>query len=68
VNPSLQAVNRPPDDFELSMIVCGDCCLSLRFHLTDSRFNRALVDAHDVVVLVLNAERLRKRHDQVLFI
>jgi hypothetical protein len=68
VNASFQTVDTPPDDLELSMIVGRQRGFALRLQLPDARFDGALVNPDDVVMLVLNAKRLSERCDQVLLI
>jgi hypothetical protein len=68
MDSSLQAVDRSPDYFELSTIVGFDRRCSQRLQFTYTRFDRRLVDADDGVMLVLDAECLGERNDEVLFV
>ncbi len=68
VNSSLQTVNRAAHDFELRVIVGRDGCFALRLQFTNARLDGRFVDADDIVMLVLNAQSLGQRHDEMLFV
>jgi hypothetical protein len=50
------------------VIVRGQRSFALRLQLANSRFERTLVDADYVVMLVLNTERLGECYDQMLLV
>jgi hypothetical protein len=68
MNSTLQTVNGAPDRLELCMIVRRDGRFSLTFQLANARFDRALVDADDGVMFVLNAQRFCERYDEMVFV
>src|SRR5689334_23484155 len=68
VNLSLESMDRAAHDFELRVIVSLDGGCALRFQLTNARLDRRLVDADDVVMFVLNTQRLRDSDYQVVLV
>src|SRR5882724_22139 len=69
MNLSLQSMNATTHGLELSMVVDGDSAGAPLFKFLDPRFDRGLVDAHNLVMLMhLDVQGLAESYHQMLFI
>jgi hypothetical protein len=69
MNLSLQSMNATTHGLKLSMVVGGDNAGAPLLKFLDPRFDRGLVDAHNLVVLMhLNVKSFAESYDQMLFI
>jgi hypothetical protein len=69
VNLPLQTVDATARGFKLRVIVCSDGARATLFQFLDARFDRSLVDAHNVVMRVhLDVQGFAYGNDQMFFV
>src|SRR3977135_2760965 len=68
VDLSLQTMDGAPHSLELRVIMRAQHFVTLFLQLPDARFDRGLVDSHNVMMLMLDAQCIGEGHQQMLLV